>query len=112
MRALALNSVRPEGCQPLVPAGKLTSLLGPAAAVDDLVEGDSRFGGPDPREVWIEVRRYRGPGQKDLSSFKILPPPWANTLRNVAFGLELRGMPKMKEIRLPKIHHPGGIGRF
>ena len=78
------------------PRGKLTSLLGPSGCgKTTLLKVIAGLVDPTRGEVWIEGKKVQGPGPERsfvFQDFALLP--WANTLRNVAFGLELRGMPK------------------
>jgi len=86
------------------PRGKLTSLLGPSGCgKTTLLKIIAGLVPPTSGEVLIEGKKVEGPGPERsfvFQDFALLP--WANTLRNVAFGLELRGMPKDERYQIAR----------
>ena len=93
------------------PRGKLTSLLGPSGCgkttllkiIAGLVEADAGT-------VAVNGRTVSKPGPERafvFQDFALLP--WATVLRNVAFGLELRGKAVAEREKIAR-HHIGEVG--
>ena len=101
--AVAVRNVRkvyPGGVEALrdltldFPAGKLTTLLGPSGCgKTTLLKIIAGLVQKDAGKVEVMGREVMGPGPERafvFQDFALLP--WADVLRNVGFGLELRGV--------------------
>jgi NitT/TauT family transport system ATP-binding protein len=97
----ALKSVGLE-----IPRGRLSTFLGPSGCgKTTLLKIIAGLIPPSRGEVWVKGKKVDGPGPERafvFQDFALLP--WANVLRNVAFGLELRGVPKEERQQIALKH--------
>ena len=97
------------------PRSQLSTLLGPSGCgkttLLKIIAGLIPSG---TGEVWVKGTRVHGPGPERafvFQDFALLP--WANVLRNVAVGLELRGVPLEQRNEIARRHIAEvGLGGF
>jgi NitT/TauT family transport system ATP-binding protein len=85
----ALNGITLE-----FPQGQLTSLLGPSGCgKTTLLKIIAGLITPTAGEVHVDGKKVTGPGPERAFVFQDFAlMPWADVMRNVAFGLELKGV--------------------
>jgi NitT/TauT family transport system ATP-binding protein len=107
-----INKVYPGGVHALkdidldFPAGALTTLLGPSGCgKTTLLKIIAGLLQPTSGEVLVKGEKVTGPGPERAFVFQDFAlMPWATVLRNVAFGLELRGMPVKQRNEIARTH--------
>jgi len=84
------------------PEGQLTTLLGPSGCgKTTLLKIIAGLIAPTSGSVKVEGRGVTGPGPERAFVFQDFAlMPWANVMRNVGFGLELRGVAKAERERV------------
>jgi NitT/TauT family transport system ATP-binding protein len=96
------------------PAGALTTLLGPSGCgKTTLLKIIAGLLAPTTGDVLVKGKKVTGPGPERAFVFQDFAlMPWATVLRNVAFGLELRGMAQKErhDIARRYITHVGLAG--
>jgi NitT/TauT family transport system ATP-binding protein len=89
-----------------LPSSRLSTLLGPSGCgKTTLLKIIAGLIPPSRGEIWVKGKKVAGPGPERafvFQDFALLP--WGNVLRNVGFGLELRGLPKEEREQIARKH--------
>ena len=120
IQARGIGMTYPGGVEALrgidleIPRGQLTTLLGPSGCgKTTLLKIMAGLMEPSAGEIRIDGRVVKGPGPERAFVFQDFAlMPWASVLRNVAFGLELRGVAKAEREgvarqRIAEVHLTG-----